>query len=139
MFKEFKEFAMKGNVVDLAVGFILGGAFGTIVSSLVNDVIMPPIGLVLGGIDFSQIKWVLQPAGLKTLADGAASPEVAINIGKFINNIISFVIVAFSMFLIVKGMNSMKQKQVEAPAEAPPPAEDVTLLREIRDLLASRK
>lgn len=139
MFKEFREFAMRGNVVDLAVGFILGGAFGTIVSSLVNDVIMPPIGLVLGGVDFSEIKWVLQPQGARTLGDGAPSPEVAINIGSFINHVISFIIVAFAMFIIVRGMNSLKAKQQETPAEAPPPAEDVSLLREIRDLLASRK
>ncbi|MBI1339348.1 large-conductance mechanosensitive channel protein MscL [bacterium] len=134
MLKEFREFAMKGNVVDLAVGFILGGAFGTIVSSLVNDVIMPPVGLLMGGVDFSAIKYVMQPASIG--ADGAEVAEVAINIGMFINNVISFVIVAFAMFMIVKAMNSMKKKEEEAPA-APSPQE--TLLAEIRDLLAKQK
>lgn len=133
MLKEFREFAMKGNVVDLAVGFILGGAFGTIVSSLVNDVIMPPIGLLLGGVDFSAIKYVLKPAGVA--ADGAAIPEVAIGVGTFINNVLSFVIVAFAMFMIVKGMNRLKKEEAAAP---PAPSPQETLLAEIRDLLAKR-
>ncbi|MEZ5937201.1 MAG: large-conductance mechanosensitive channel protein MscL [Hyphomonadaceae bacterium] len=135
MLKEFKEFAMKGNVVDLAVGFILGGAFGTIVSSLVNDVIMPVVGLALGGVDFSDIKYVLQAA---TTVNGEETPEVAINIGLFINNVISFLIVAFAMFLIVKAMNSLKRKEEEAPAAPPEPPKEEVLLTEIRDLLAKR-
>jgi large conductance mechanosensitive channel len=108
MFKEFKEFAMKGNVVDLAVGVIIGGAFGKIISSLVNDVIMPPIGVVLGNVDFSDLKFVLRGA---TPAAKAAS----LNYGVFINNVLDFFIVAFCVFLVVKGMNHLKKK------EPPPP------------------
>ena len=133
MLKEFKEFAMRGNVVDLAVGFILGGAFGTIVKSLVADVIMPPIGLVLGGVDFSYLKVVLKAAD-----EAAKQAEVAINYGLFINNVISFVIVAWALFLIVKAMNALKRKEEAAP---PPPAEppkQEVLLAEIRDILAKR-
>ena len=134
MFKEFKDFAMKGNVVDLAVGFILGGAFSTIVKSLVSDVIMPPIGLLLGGVDFSQLKIVLQSA--VEASEGAdAVPEVAISYGLFINNVISFVIVVMALFFIIKGMNAMKKKEEEAPAEPPPPPKQEVLLEEIRDLL----
>jgi large conductance mechanosensitive channel len=129
MLNEFKEFAMKGNVVDLAVGFILGGAFSTIVSSLVNDVIMPPIGLLLGGVDFSNLKIVLQAAN-----EASETAEVAINYGLFINNVISFVIVALALFFIIKSMNSLKKKQEEEPKEEPTPVE-VTLLTEIRDAL----
>ncbi len=133
MLKEFKEFAMKGNLVDLAVGFVLGGAFATVVSSLVADIVMPPIGLALGGVDFSQLALVLKPAELG--ADGAvASEAVAINYGNFINNVISFLIVALSMFFIVKAMNNMMRKAEEAPE---PPKEQL-LLEEIRDLLAKR-
>jgi len=124
--KEFRDFAMRGNVVDLAVGVIIGAAFGAIVSSLVDNVIMPPIGLLIGGIDFSQLKFVLQPA-----AEGVA--EVAIHYGAFVNALVKFVIVAFVIFLLVKAMNSMKKAE-PAPAPAAPP-EDVALLREIRDLL----
>lgn len=135
MFKEFKEFAMKGNLVDLAVGFILGGAFATVVSSLVNDIIMPPIGLVLGGVDFSQLAIVLQAA--QTGADGEIANEaVAISYGNFINNIISFLIVALAMFFIVKGMNQMKRQEEDKPAEPAPPPRQEVLLEEIRDLLA---
>lgn len=137
MLNEFKEFAMKGNLVDLAVGFILGGAFATVVSSLVADIIMPPIGLALGGVDFSQLAIILKPAVLD--ADGAvASEAVAINYGNFINNVISFLIVALAMFYIVKGMNSMKKKAEEAPEEAPEPPKEQLLLEEIRDLLAKQ-
>ena len=135
MLKEFKEFAMKGNVVDLAVGFILGGAFGTIVSSLVNDILMPPIGLLLGGVDFSELKYVLEPAAVR---GGEEIPEVAINYGMFINNVISFLIVAFAMFMIVKGMNRMHQKKEEAPEAVPEPSTEEKLLTEIRDLLAKK-
>ncbi|MEO1787753.1 MAG: large conductance mechanosensitive channel protein MscL, partial [Pseudomonadota bacterium] len=102
MFKEFKEFAMKGNLVDLAVGFILGGAFATVVKSLVGDVIMPPVGLAMGGVDFSQLTAVLKPAEINAAGE-VLSEEVAIRYGNFINEIISFLIVAFAMFFIVKG------------------------------------
>jgi large conductance mechanosensitive channel len=139
MLKEFREFALKGNVVDLAVGVIIGAAFGTIVGSLVDDVVMPPIGLLLAGIDFSTLKLVLQQAVPAVGAEGAADfvaakPEVAINYGKFINAAIKFVIVAWVLFLVIKAMNTMKRKQEAAPAPAEEPA-DIKLLTEIRDLL----
>jgi len=129
--KEFQEFAVKGNVVDMAVGIIIGGAFGTIVKSLVDDVIMPPIGLLLGGIDFSNIV-----IPLKAATEDAAA--VTINIGSFVNNIISFLIVAWAVFMLVKGMNSLKKKAEEAPAEPPAPPKEQVLLEEIRDLLKAR-
>ncbi|GAB3025164.1 MULTISPECIES: large-conductance mechanosensitive channel protein MscL [Oleiagrimonas] len=129
MMSEFKEFAVKGNVVDMAVGIVIGGAFGTIVKSLVSDVIMPPVGLITGGIDFSKLKWVLHAAG----ADGKG--EVAIHYGTFINNVISFLIVAFSIFLVIRVMNRLKRKEEEKPAEPAAPPADVQLLTEIRDLL----
>ena len=137
--KEFREFALKGNVVDLAVGVIIGAAFGTIVSSLVDDMIMPPIGLLLAGIDFSTLKLVIQQAVPAVGAEGAegyvaAVPEVAINYGKFINAAIKFVIVAWVLFMIIRAMNTMKKKEQAAPAPAAPP-EDIVLLREIRDAL----
>lgn len=134
--KEFKEFAMKGNVVDMAVGFILGGAFSTIVKSMVSDIIMPPIGLALGGVDFSNLKYVLKDAVME--GETVVTEAVSINYGLFINNVISFVIVAACLFFIIKGMNSLKKKEEEAPAEpeAPAaPAPEVVLLEEIRDLL----
>jgi large conductance mechanosensitive channel len=123
--REFRDFAMRGNVVDLAVGVIIGAAFGTIVSSLVDNVVMPPIGLLIGGIDFSQLKIVLKPA-----AENA--PEVAISYGLFINAVVKFLIVAWVIFLVVKAMNSLKKP---APAAAPVVPEDTLLLREIRDAL----
>ncbi len=129
--KEFQEFAVKGNVVDMAVGIIIGGAFGTIVKSLVDDVIMPPIGLALGNVDFSSIVITLRQA----TADAEA---VTINIGTFINNVIAFLIVAWAVFMLVKGMNSLKKKQEEAPTEAPPPPRSEVLLEEIRDALKAR-
>ena len=136
MVKEFKEFAVKGNVVDMAVGIIIGGAFGTIVKSLVSDVIMPPIGLMLGGVDFTDLFLVLKGEGeFVTLADAAAAGAVTINYGLFINNVISFLIVAFAVFLLVKSINKLKRQEEAAP---PPPAvtpEDIVLLREIRDSL----
>lgn len=140
---EFRDFAMKGNVVDLAVGVIIGAAFGAIVSSLVDDVIMPPIGLALAGIDFSTLKLVIQNAMPAIGAEGAAGyvaarPEVAINYGKFINAAIKFVIVAWVLFMIIKAMNTMKKTEAAAPAEPPAPPEDVVLLREIRDALKAR-
>ena len=136
MLKEFKEFAVKGNVVDMAVGIIIGGAFGTIVQSLVKDVLMPPIGLLLGGVDFSSLFLVLKGDGeFKTIADAASAGAVTINYGIFINNVISFLIVAFAVFLLIKGINQLKREEKAAPAEPPPTPEDVLLLREIRDSL----
>jgi len=121
MLKEFKEFAMKGNVVDMAVGIIIGGAFGTIVKSLVSDVIMPPIGLLLGGVDFSELFAVIkagETAGpYLTLADAQAAGAVTVNYGVFINNVVSFLIVAFAVFLLVKSINSMRRKEEAPPAE----------------------
>ena len=132
--KEFKEFAVKGNVVDLAVGVLIGAAFGKIVTSLVTDIIMPPIGLLLGGIDFKDLKIHLKPAVGKT-------PEVAINYGVFINTAIDFIIVAFVIFIVIKGINAMKRKEEiaeEAAAPAPEPTKEELLLTEIRDLLATK-
>jgi large conductance mechanosensitive channel len=143
MLKEFREFALKGSVVDLAVGVIIGAAFGTIVSSLVDDIIMPPIGLMLAGIDFSTLKLVLHPATAAVGAEGqpgyiAAIPETAINYGKFINAAIKFIIIAFVLFFIIKMMNAMKRKEEAAPATPAATPEDISLLREIRDLLKNR-
>ncbi|MDD2902562.1 MAG: large-conductance mechanosensitive channel protein MscL [Syntrophales bacterium] len=123
MFKEFKEFAMRGNVVDMAVGIIIGAAFGTVVKSLVTDILMPPIGLVLGNVDFSNIFIILRD-GVKvagpyaSVAAAKQAGAVTLNLGIFINNIISFLIVAFAVFLVIKGINRLKRE--EAPAEAPP-------------------
>ena len=125
--KEFKEFAMRGNVVDLAVGVIIGGAFGKITTSLVNDVIMPPIGMVLGKVDFKDLKLVLVE-GSETVK------EVAIGYGAFINTLIDFTLVAFALFMVIKAMNTMKKKEAAHPTPAATPA-DVVLLTEIRDLL----
>jgi large conductance mechanosensitive channel len=129
MLSEFKAFAMRGNVMDLAVGVVIGAAFGKIVGSLVDQIIMPPIGLAIGGVDFSAYKWVLQAAG----ADGKG--EVAIQFGAFLNTVIQFVIIAIAIFLVVKLMNRLMRKEEAAPAT--PPA-DVQLLTEIRDILKSR-
>ena len=140
MLKEFKEFALKGNVLDMAVGIIIGVAFGAIVSSLVDDIIMPPIGLILGGVDFSQLFVVLRGDGdFNTVAQAEEAGAVTWNVGLFINAIIKFLIVAFAVFLLVKVFNRLLRKQEAKSAEAPPPAEDVVLLREIRDLLAQRR
>ena len=131
MLREFKEFAMRGNVLDMAVGIVIGAAFGTIVSSLVNDVIMPPAGLALGGVDFTNM--------FVTLRDGAkAAGAVTLNYGLFVNSIVSFLIVAFAIFMVVKGANSLKQQQAAAPAAPPAPTADQKLLAEIRDLLKAR-
>lgn len=137
MLQEFKDFALKGNMVDMAIGIIIGGAFGTIVSSLVNDIIMPPIGLLMGGIDFANIMLVLKGEGpYPSVAAAADAGAVTMNVGLFINAMISFLIVAWVLFLIVKGMNKMKREQEEAPeAPAEPPRQEV-LLEEIRNLLA---
>ncbi len=128
LLKEFKEFAVKGNVIDMAVGIIIGAAFGKIVSSLVGDVIMPPIGVVLGGVDFSNLSIVVQAAVDK-------KPAVLINYGKFLQTIIDFTIVAFAMFMAIKAMNTLKKKEAAAPAAPVAPTNQELLLAEIRDLL----
>jgi len=133
MFGEFREFIARGNVVDLAVGVIIGTAFGKIVTSVVNDVVMPPIGLALGGVDFSALRIALKPG------DPAHKvAEVAIRYGEFINTVIQFAIIALVIFLIVKAINSLRRPKAVAPAPAPAPTPVETLLTEIRDLLASR-
>ncbi len=132
--KEFKEFAMRGSVVDLAVGVVIGGAFGKIVTSMVDDIIMPPIGYLTGGIDFSQMRYVIQAGD-----EAAGVAEVAITYGNFINVIIQFIIVAFCIFLVIKGINSLKRKQEAAPAAPPAPSNEEVLLAEIRDLLRAKQ
>ena len=132
MLKEFKEFALKGNVIDLAVGVIIGGAFGKIVSSLVNDILMPLIGVILGGVSFTEVKYVITPAS----GDIA---EVAILYGSFIQAIVDFLIIAFSIFLFIKLLASRKKKEAEAPSAPPAPAPEVLLLEEIRDLLRTKQ
>lgn len=126
--KEFKEFAVKGNMVDMAVGIIIGGAFGKIVSSLVNDVIMPPLGLLIGGVDFSDLAVTLKEAEGEVAA-------VTLNYGAFVNNVLDFVIVAFAIFMVVKGINQLKRKEAAAPAAPAAPPREQVLLEEIRDLL----
>jgi large conductance mechanosensitive channel len=138
MFEEFKKFAMRGNVMDLAVGVIIGASFTGIVNSLVKDIIMPPIGLALGGVDFSNFFVVLKgDRSVDTLAAAAAAKDVTINYGLFVNAVINFLIVAFVLFLLIRQMNKLV-----APAPAaetpPPPSEEILLLREIRDGLRAR-
>jgi large conductance mechanosensitive channel len=138
--KEFREFAIKGNVVDLAVGVIIGGAFGTIVTSLVNDMIMPPIGLVLGGMDFKDFFIVLREGAkaappYESLVAAKAAGAVTLNYGLFVNAVINFLIVAWAIFLLVRAINRLRRQEAAAPP--PPPAQEV-LLTEIRDLLKSR-
>jgi len=142
MFKEFKEFAMKGNVLDMAVGIIMGGAFGGIINSLVSDVLMPPIGMALGNHDFSNLFMTLKegttPGPYASLAAAKEAGAVTVGAGLFVNTVINFLIVAFAMFMLVKGMNSAKKKEAAAPAAPPEPPADVKLLTEIRDLLSKR-
>jgi large conductance mechanosensitive channel len=134
MLKEFKEFAMKGNVVDLAVGVVIGAAFGKIVSSLVSDVIMPPIGWLLGGINFTDIKIKLSEAVAD--ANGKVITEaVNINLGVFLQSVFDFIIVAFVIFMVIKAMNKLKKEEVAAPAAPPAPSNEEVLLTQIRDLL----
>jgi large conductance mechanosensitive channel len=139
MLKEFKAFALKGNVLDMAVGIIIGAAFGTVVQSLVNDVLMPPIGIPLGGVDFSNLFLTLRegasPGPYASLAAAKEAGAVTINLGVFANAVISFVIVAFAVFMLVKSFNKLKTAEATAPAAPPPPAPEVVLLGEIRDLL----
>ena len=139
MATEFKEFAVKGNVVDLAVGIIIGGAFGKIVSSIVNDVIMPPIGLLLGKVDFSNLFINLSGQQAASLADAKKAGLATLNYGLFLNTCIEFFIVAFAVFLLVKQINRLKKEAPPAPATPPEPPADVKLLAEIRDLLAAKK
>lgn len=136
MFKEFKQFALRGNVVDLAVGVIVGAAFTSIVNSLVKDVITPPLGLITGGLDFSNLFVVLKGPHTVTLADAAKAGAVTINYGLFLNALISFMIVAFVLFLVVRSINRLFA--APPPAVAPATPEDVVLLREIRDLLKQK-
>jgi len=143
MIKEFKEFAMRGNVVDMAVGIIIGAAFGTIVTSFVGDVLMPIIGLFLGGVDFSE-KYLLLKEGATagpyaTLAAAKAAGAVTLAYGVLLNSVVNFTIVAFALFMVIKGMNAMKKKQIEAPAAPPAPTQEVVLLSQIRDLLARQQ
>ena len=139
MMKEFKDFINKGSVIDMAVGLILATYFGAIVKSLVNDIIMPPIGKLLGGVDFSSLKYVIQEGQAAVMSgDTVVTPavgEVAISYGVFINTIITFIIVAFAIFMVVKAYNNMKKKEEEKPAPPPAPTKEEVLLTEIRDLL----
>ncbi|WDR02625.1 large conductance mechanosensitive channel protein MscL [Devosia algicola] len=142
MFKEFRDFAIKGNMVDLAIGVIIGAAFGAIVSSLVDDVFMPVIGLILGGIDFSNLFIVLknpENIAVPSLAAAQDAGIATLNIGLFINAVVKFTIVAFVLFLVVKGINSMKREAAKEPVEATPaPSREEVLLTEIRDSLRSK-
>ena len=141
MFKEFKEFALKGNVVDLAVGIVIGAAFGTIVNSVVQDLIMPLVGLITGGLDFSQRFLLLRdgtpPGPYPTVAAAKAAAAVTLNVGLFMNAVINFLIVAFALFMVVKGINTARRERAADPAPVTPPAPttEEKLLTEIRDLL----
>lgn len=136
--QEFKTFAMRGNVVDMAVGIIIGGAFGKIVSSLVSDIIMPPVGLLIGGVKFENLKVLLKHAHTDP-ATGKVTEAVSINYGNFINTALDFIIIAFAIFLIVKLINGLKRKEEAKPTPVPPPTKEEQLLAEIRDLLKDRK
>jgi large conductance mechanosensitive channel len=138
MLKEFKEFAMRGNVLDMAVGIIIGAAFGKIVSSLVADVIMPPIGLLMGNMDFSQLYWNLSGTEYASLAAAQEAGAATINYGMFINAVLDFLIVAFAIFMVIRGMNKLKRKEEAKPEEPPKPTAEVELLTEIRDSLRTR-
>jgi large conductance mechanosensitive channel len=141
MFQEFKQFALRGNMVDMAVGIVIGGAFGTIVKSLVDDIIMPPLGVLTGGVDFSKLSLQIKDPVTETVAGVTKTlhPAVTINYGAFINSVIAFLIVAWAIFLVVKAMNAAQSRlwkeHEQQPAAAPAPPEDVLLLREIRDAL----
>ncbi|SON58321.1 Large-conductance mechanosensitive channel [Hartmannibacter diazotrophicus] len=142
MLEEFKKFALKGNVVDMAVGIIIGAAFSAIVSSLVDDVIMPPIGIILGNVDFSDLFVVLRdgttPGPYLTLAAAKEAGAATWNLGLFVNSIIKFLIVAFALFMVVRAMNKLQRAEAEKPAEPAAPPRDEVLLEEIRDLLKAR-
>lgn len=138
MLKEFKEFAMRGNVIDLAVGVIIGAAFGKIVTSLVNDIIMPPIGVMMGGVDFTEMFVNLSGGDYASLAAAKEAGAATINYGVFVNTVINFLIVAFAIFMVIKQMNRMKKKEEEAPAAPAEPPKEEVLLEEIRDLLKAK-
>jgi large conductance mechanosensitive channel len=138
MLKEFKDFAMRGNVVDMAVGIVIGGAFGKIVSSFVNDVLMPPIGMLLGDVDFASLFVALSGGPFETLAAAEEAGAPVIKYGMFINTVIDFVIIAFAIFMVVRAMNKMKRKEEEKPAAPPEPSKEQVLLTEIRDVLKQR-
>ena len=136
LIKEFKEFAMRGNVLDMAVGIVIGGAFGKIVSSFVEDILMPPIGVLLGGVNFSDLKIVFKQAVMD--GENVVTPEVALRYGNFIQVIFDFLIIAFTIFMLLKAVNKFNQKKEEAPAAPEAPPADVQLLTEIRDLLQKK-
>ncbi|HWM28497.1 MAG TPA: large-conductance mechanosensitive channel protein MscL [Woeseiaceae bacterium] len=138
MLKEFKEFAMRGNVMDMAVGIIIGAAFGKIVSSFVADVIMPPIGLLMGNVDFSQLYVNLSGTEYPSLAAAQGAGAATINYGLFINTVLDFLIVAFAIFMVIRGMNKLKRKEEAKPEEPAKPTAEVQLLTEIRDSLRAR-
>ncbi|MHA6289564.1 large conductance mechanosensitive channel protein MscL [Maricaulis sp. CAU 1757] len=138
MLKDFKDFAMRGNVVDLAIGFILGGAFSTIVKSLVDDIIMPPIGLALAGVDFTELYIVLGDGEYDSLAAAQEAGAATINYGLFINAVISFLIMAFALFLVIRGLKKMSEDKENSPAEPSTPPKQEQLLTEIRDLLKAQ-
>lgn len=139
--KEFKEFAMRGNVIDMAVGVVIGAAFGKIISSLVDDIIMPLVGVATGGMNFTDYKWVIQQAVIDGATQEVLKPEVTMNWGSWIQTIVDFLIVAFCIFIAIKGINQLKRQKVEEPApEAPAePTKEEVLLTEIRDLLKEKK
>jgi large conductance mechanosensitive channel protein len=143
MLKKFREFALRGNVIDLAVGVIIGAAFGAIVTSLVNDVIMPPIGLAVGNVDFSSLHLVLKegtpPPPYATVAAAKAAGAVTLNYGTFLNTVINFTIIAASVFLLISGVQKLYKKEAEKPAPPAPPPRSEVLLEEIRDLLKDRR
>jgi large conductance mechanosensitive channel len=139
MIQEFKQFAAKGNVIDLAVGIIIGAAFGKIVSSLVQDVIMPPLGILIGGVDFTDLKAILKPELIND-AGKVIAEKVTLNYGRFLQTLFDFMIVAFAVFMLIKGINRLnRKKDAEKAVETPPPSNQEILLSEIRDLLKEKK
>ena len=138
MLDEFKSFAMRGNVVDMAVGIIIGGAFGKIISSFVSDVLMPPIGLLMGNVDFSQLYVNLTDTSYETLALAKEAGAATINYGAFLNTMLDFIIIAFAIFMAIRAMNKMKKQEEEKPEEPAAPSEEVQLLTDIRDALKTR-
>lgn len=136
LIKEFKSFAMRGNVIDLAVAVIIGGAFGKIVASFVADIIMPPIGLLVGGVNFTDLKWEMKAA---EVIDGVEKAAVTLNYGNFLQVTFDFLIIALAIFMVIKGLNSLKKEEEAAPAAPPAPSKEELLLTEIRDLLKEKK
>ncbi len=136
MLQEFKDFAMRGNVMDMAVGIIIGGAFGKIVASAVNDILMPPIGMLMGGVDFSKLFVALDGMEYADLDAAAKAGAATLNYGAFIQSVVDFVILAFAIFVMVRWMNNLKKKEEEVPAAPPEPTKEETLLTEIRDILS---